>query len=83
MDITLGIDDLKDPEEKINASQVTFNHLTPQAQTIVLVAGKACWYSFNKDTHNLIYPPNDWNSCDLSFRPAESRPLHVFMERLN
>jgi hypothetical protein len=48
-----------DVDQKCSTSQVTFDKLNPRAQTVVRVVGKATFFSWDRQTYNAVYPPEE------------------------
>ena len=49
----------EDVDQKCSTSQVTFDKLNPRAQTAVRVVEKATFFSWNRQTYNVVYPPKE------------------------
>jgi len=44
-------------DQNISTREVTFDKLNEKAQKIVLAAGRAVFYSWDKQRYNAVYPP--------------------------
>ena len=49
----------KGDDQAISTHAVTFDKLTPEAQAAVRVVGRATFQSWDKQTYNAIYPPEE------------------------
>ncbi len=46
-----------DLDQACSTRDVTFDHLNDTAQTVVEIAGRAVFYSWDRMTYNAVYPP--------------------------
>jgi hypothetical protein len=46
-------------DQKISTREVTFEKLNERAQQIVKAAGRAMFYSWDRQTYNAVYPPKE------------------------
>jgi hypothetical protein len=49
----------QDVDQNCSTSQVTFDKLNPKAQAAVLIADKATFFSWDRQTYNAVYPPEE------------------------
>ncbi|HNY35773.1 MAG TPA: hypothetical protein PLD14_02745 [Candidatus Pacearchaeota archaeon] len=49
----------QDVDQNCSTSQVTFDKLNLKAQATVRAAGKAIFFSWDRQTYNAVYPPKE------------------------
>jgi hypothetical protein len=49
----------QDVDQNCSTSQVTFDKLNPKTQAAVRIAGKATFFSWDRQTYNAIYPSKE------------------------
>jgi hypothetical protein len=59
MRIDLNPEDLKPEFKDLSAWQVKFEHLNTDAQKATLAAGRATFWSWDRQTHDAVYPPKE------------------------